>query len=102
MGGKPGMRHYSAALKQEAVALFVEEGRSYQEIAQQLQIRQAARIKVWVRAFRREGVLGLCKVQGRPRREPSSDLQRLQLENTLLKKWHSELRAAMRAKRNIG
>jgi transposase-like protein len=102
MAGKPGMRHYSAELKQQAVVLFLEEGLSYREIAQRLQIRQAARIEVWVRDFRREGRLGLCKPQGRPRRALQPDLARLQMENTLLRKWHSELRTIMRAKRNIG
>lgn len=102
MAGKPGMRHYSSELKQQAVALFVEGGESYAEIARRLQIRHAARIEVWVRAFRREGTLGLCKPQGRPRRSAPNDLERLQMENALLKKWHSELRGGMRAKRNIG
>jgi transposase-like protein len=102
MAGQKGMTHYPAELKQRAVALYLEEGQSYGAIAQTLAIRDSARIKKWVQAYRQEGALGLCKVQGRPRQQPSNDLARLQLENALLKKWHSELRRTMRAKRNIG
>jgi transposase len=102
MAGKKGMVHYSVERKQQAVTLFLQDGQSYGEIAETLHIRSAARIKVWVRNFRREGVPGLCKVQGRPRQLRQSDLARLQMENALLKKFHSELRHLMRAKRNIG
>lgn len=102
MAGKKGMTHYPAELKQHAVSLYLEAGQSYREIAQALAIRDAARIEKWVQAFRREGVPGLCKVQGRPRQLRQSDLARLQMENALLKKFHSELRRTMRAKRNIG
>jgi transposase-like protein len=102
MAGKKGMTHYPAELKQQAVVLYLEKGESYRAIAAHLGIRDAVRIEKWVQAYRREGVAGLCKVQGRPRRQPQDDLARLQMENALLKKWHSELRRTMRAKRNIG
>ena len=102
MAGKKGMTHYPAELKQRAVTLYLEGGQSYRVIAADLGIREAARIEKWVQAYRREGVMGLCKAQGRPRRQSQDELARLQMENTLLKKWHSELRRTMRAKRNIG
>ena len=102
MAGKKGMRHYSVALKEQAVHLALTEARTATEIAVMLELREASQVAVWVRAYRREGKAGLCKPQGRPRQMPQSELARLQMENALLKKWHSELRGPMRAKRNIG
>jgi len=91
MSGKKGMKHYPVEVKQEAVRLFLEEGKTYQRIAEELAIRKAARIKVWVRDFRREGPAGLTKVKGRPRQGEQSELERLRMENYLLKKYHEEL-----------
>jgi transposase-like protein len=46
----------------------------------------------------------LKKLKGRPRKSESeqSELERLRMENDLLKKFHTELRKAGLAKRNIG
>jgi len=49
MTGTKGMMHYSVETKQRAVAMFLEEHRSYASIAQELGIRKAARIEVWVK-----------------------------------------------------
>ena len=104
MAGKKGMRHYSLTLKRAAVRAFLEECKTYGEVAQALDISDPQRVKSWVRQFRHDGEAGLQKPKGRPRRTatPQSELERLQMENALLKKFHSELRHLMHAKRNIG
>jgi len=104
MSGKKGMMHYSAAVKEEAVRLFLEGGLTYQAIAERLGIRKAARIERWVQAYRQEGELGLYKVQGRPRQkeDQAAYIARLEMENALLKKFHEELRKLSRPKRGTG
>ncbi len=105
MSGTKGMAHYTIEVKQEAVRRFLEEGYTYREIAEQLGIRQAERIKVWVRQYRREGIAAFTKTIGRPRKQvesEQSELERLRMENALLKKLRSELREDMLAKRGIG
>jgi len=92
MSGQKGMQHYSAELKAEAVRRFVEEGKPYRAIAEELGIRKAERIEVWVRDFRREGQAGISRPKGRPRKGEQSELERLRMENDLLKKFHAELR----------
>ena len=100
MSGRKGMVHYGAEVKEEAVRLFLEEGMTYQAIAERLEIRKAERIEVWVRAYRREGELGLHKVKGRPRKQEdqAAYIARLEMENTLLKKFHEELRTLSKPK----
>ena len=88
MSGTKGMLHYSIEIKQEAVRLFLEEGYTYQEIAKQLEMRLAGRIKVWVRQYRREGATAFTRPIGRPRKQAESEqgeLERLRMENALLK-----------------
>lgn len=100
MSGRKGMLHYGAEVKEEAVRLFLEEGMTYQAIAEQLGIRKAERTEVWVRAYRREGELGLHKVKGRPRKkeDQAAYIARLEMENALLKKFHEELRKRSKPK----
>jgi transposase-like protein len=104
MSGTKGMLHYTAEIKQRAVALFVEEQRSYASIAKELGIRKPERIEVWVKMYRREGVSSFCKPIGRPRKEAceQSELERLRMENALLKKFQAELREVLLVQRNIG
>lgn len=105
MPGTKGMTHYSVATKLEAVRLHTEEGHSYAQVAAQLGLRQADRIKIWVRQYREEGESGLSKKgSGRPRkaRTDQERIARLEMENALLKKLHTELRTAMLARRDIG
>ncbi len=105
MSGTKGMLHYSIEIKMEAVRLFLEEGYAYREIAKQLEIRQADRIEIWVRQYRREGATAFTKPVGRPPKQVESEqgeLERLRMENALLKKLQSELRKDMLAKRDIG
>jgi transposase len=84
-------------IKEQAVKLFLEGQLSQKAIAEQLGIRDADRIKKWVHDYRREGVLGLRKPKGRPRKRTEgveAELARLRMENDLLKKLHAELRKA--------
>ncbi len=88
MSGTKGMTRYSIEIKQEAVRLFLEEGYTYREIANQLEIRLVDRIKVWVRQYRREGASAFIRPIGRPRKQAESEqseLARLRMENALLK-----------------
>ena len=105
MSGKKGMKHYPKEVKLEAVRMFFEEGMTRAEIMAALGLRRKGRVKAWVRQYRREGAAAFSKPIGRPRKEPESEqgeLERLRMENTLLKKYQSDLRARWLAKRNIG
>jgi transposase-like protein len=87
------------------VRLYYEEGKTRAEITELLGIGNPYAVKEWGQVYRREGVSGLKKVKGRPRkREESSEaeLRRLRMENALLKKFHTELRKVRLAQRNIG
>ena len=105
MSGIKGMQHYSLETKQTAIQLFLEEGYTYREIAERLGMRKADRIWGWVRDYRREGIASLTRPIGRPQKQPESEqgeIERLRMENALLKKLQSELRKDMLAKRDIG
>ena len=104
MSGTKGMLHYTREIKQKAVAMFLEEQRSYASIAQELVIRKSARIEAWVKMYRREGEASFCKPIGRPLKDESEqrELERLRMENTLLKKFRAELRKLSLVQRNIG
>lgn len=94
MTGKKGSTHYQVEIKEHAVQMFLEEKMPYQSIAKLLEIRDPARIERWVSDYRKEGLLGLHKVKGRPRKveDQAAYIARLEMENTLLKKFHAELR----------
>ena len=105
MSGKKGMKHYPKEVKLEAVRMFFEEGMTRAEITAALQLRRKGRVKVWVRQYRREGIEAFNKPKGRPRKQPESEqseLERLRMENVLLKKYHTELRKEVLVKRDIG
>ncbi len=104
MAGKKGMKHYSRELKERAVRMALEEGMGYVAITEALAIRDRWRVRRWVRAYQREGAAAFGKPKGRPRKSayPRDELERLRMENDLLKKYHSELRKLALAKRNIG
>jgi transposase-like protein len=104
MSGTKGMIHYSKAVKQEAVRLILEAHLTYEEVALRLGIRKAARIERWVASYRQEGEASFNKPIGRPPRVEAErrELERLRMENALLKKFHSELRELQLAQRNIG
>ena len=104
MAGKRGSTHYERELKEQAVRMALEQGLTYPEITAALEIRDPGRVKVWMRAYRREGFAAFNRPQGRPRKDHSlqTEVARLRMENTLLKKFHSELRRVQLARRNIG
>ena len=104
MSGRKGMLHYKVEIKQEAVRLVLEEHMTYAAVAARLGIRKAERIKAWVGMYRREGELSFHKPIGRPVKIESEEgeVERLRLENALLKKFHTELQKVQLAQRNIG
>lgn len=104
MSGTKGMLHYGVETKQEAVRLVMEEHHSYAEVAVLLGIRKSARIEAWVHMYRREGELSFHKPIGRPPKMHAEqrELERLRMENALLKKFHTELHGMWLAPRNIG
>jgi transposase-like protein len=103
MSGRKGMLHYEIEVKREAVRLFLVENHTYSQIAEMLTIRRKERIEAWVRMYRREGEKSFYKPIGRPTKEQSGprELERLRMENALLKKFHIELRELRLAQRNI-
>jgi transposase-like protein len=109
MSGKKGMKRYPLAIKLEAVRMFLEDGKSRQEITQALGLRDPKRIQKWLRAYRQEGAQAFQegksgKRLGRPpkRENTAAYIARLEMENDLLKKFHAELRKLELAQRNIG
>lgn len=104
MSGKKGMTHYEQSIKQEAVRLFIDDGYTYKQIAEKLEIRVKGQIKTWVRHFRQDGSLTLRKSPGRPKKilDEKAYISKLEMENKILKKLQSELREVMLAKRDIG
>ncbi len=104
MSGKKGQAHYSLELKQQAIRMVLEQGMSYPAVTKALAIRDPGRVKVWMRAYRQEGATAFLKPKGRPRTDQREqrELDRLRMENALLKKFHTELRKLALAKRNIG
>jgi len=104
MSGRKGMLHYRVEVKQEAVRLVLEEQLTYAAVADKLNIRKSDRIKVWVRMYRQEGELSFHKPIGRPVKTESEEreVERLRMENALLKRFHTELRKVQLAQRNIG
>ena len=109
MAGKKGMKHYPLAMKLEAVRMLEEEGKSYKEITESLQIADPERVRKWVKEHRRKGEAAFgrgpqLKKKGRPPKLKDKDayIAQLEMENDLLKKFHVELRKLELAKRNIG
>ena len=94
MSGTKGMMHYTVETKRKAVMMFLEEHRRYAVIAKELGIRKSARIEAWVRMYRLEGEVSFTKPIGRPPNNESDqrELERLRMENALLKKFQTELR----------
>ena len=85
-------QHYPKEIKLEAIRLFYEEGKSRAEITALLQIRDADRVKKWLRSYRRGGEAAFEKKKrtgliGRPPKKRTRKLYiaRLEMENALLK-----------------
>ena len=98
------MLHYSIEVKWEAVRLFYEEGMTQKEISSALNLSSGACVERWVKRYRRDGETAFLRPLGRPRKvmNAATHIQQLELENALLKKYHTELRKSLLAKRNIG
>ena len=101
-------KHYPKEVKLEAVRLF-GEGKSHREITAVLGIRDEQRTKKWVRAYRGKGAEAFQKKSKkgtggrRPKKtNPQAYVARLEMENALLKKFHTELRKRELVRRNIG
>jgi transposase-like protein len=104
MSGKKGMKTYPVEVKLEAVRMFLEDGKTRAEITQALGLRSDGRVEAWVRRYRREGEMAFTRPMGRPRKVlgEADRIKQLEMENALLKKYHTELRKSLLAKRNIG
>jgi transposase-like protein len=88
MSGTKGMTHYSLEIKLQAIQLHETEGLTYAQVAEQLGMRKAERLEIWVRQYQHEGEAGLCKKgSGRPRKAHTDQerLAQLEMENVLLK-----------------
>jgi len=99
------MNRYPVEVKLEAVRLFYEEGQTCAEITKALEVRDPQRVKKWLWQYRREGAEGFNNLLGCPRKRAENEqaeMERLRMENALLKKFHTELRGRVLAKRNIG
>jgi transposase-like protein len=107
MAGRKGMKHYPLELKLEAMRMFYEEGKTRKEITEALGIRDRDRVMKWLRQYRREGDTAFLRKRrslGRlPKKENTAAfIARLEMEIELLKKFHTELRMDLLAKRNTG
>ena len=104
MAEKKGSKHYPVEVKLEAVRKFYEEGKTQAEIEEALGLRNAKLVERWVRQYRREGEAVFLKPKGRPRKvwDEAARIRQLEMEVSLLKKYHTELRKSLVAKRNIG
>jgi transposase len=104
MAGKKGMKHYSREVKVEAIRLYFEEGWTQRQIADKLGVSSRKRIEGWVSQYRREGTAAFTRPKGRPRKTEDREayVARLEMENALLKKYHTELHGERLARRNIG
>jgi len=109
MAGKKGMKHYSREVKLEAVRLYLVEGKTQEQIIEELGINHSRRVRHWLQQYREqgEGAFEQAKRTGvlgkRPKKENrEAYIARLEMEVDLLKKFHAELRKLDLARRNIG
>jgi transposase len=104
MAGIKGMKHYPVEVKQEAVRLFYDKGKTRAEITKAMRLPSAELVKEWVKQYRMEGELAFKRPKGRPRKkwDEAARIRQLEMENALLKKYHTELRKSLLAKRDIG
>jgi transposase len=95
MARKKGSKDYPLEIKLEAIRLREEEGLTYKEITEKLNIRDPRRPSVWIRIYRKKGIEGLKKPRrGRPPKDRDSleaRIEQLEMENTLLKALAIEL-----------
>ena len=104
MAGKKGMRSYSFETKLAAVKAHLDEGLTIGEVLKKYGIKNETQVSNWCTKYRLLGKEGLLfSNQGRPKkdeiRKPKSKeeplwkkIQRLEMENDLLKKYLEEER----------
>lgn len=105
MARKKGSKDYPVEVKREAIRLFFEEGWTQAEITKQLAIQDPNRVKNWIWRYRKVGEALFEPVRrGRPpkQEDQAAYIARLEMENDLLKKYHTELRRVLREQRDIG
>ena len=105
MKEKKKQRFYSKETKLLAVKMYLEQGKSQGQIAEELGLPRKKLVELWVHQYRQEGEMAFCKSIGRPRKSTQSQeeyIARLEMENALLKKYHTELRNLTLARRDIG
>ena len=98
------MKRYTREVKLEVVRMFYEDGKTRASITKELGLRSPREVEAWVRQYRQKGELAFTKSSGGPRKtwDESAHIQQLEMEVALLKKYHTELRKSLLAKRNIG
>jgi transposase-like protein len=103
MSGIKGMTRYPLEIKLQAVKLHLEEKQSYAQVAEQLGIPRG-RVEGWCYHYLHEGAAAFEKPIGRPRKDEQEavTIERLRMENALLKKFRTELRKIMLVRRDIG
>jgi transposase len=86
------MKHYSRAVKLEAVRLYTEEGKSQAEVMEELGSQSVRTLKQWLHDYRQEGEQAFAPkrrkgpVGRRPKRENTAAyIAWLEMENDLLK-----------------
>ena len=79
---------YSFELKKKAVDMKLQ-GIPNAKIAEELGIQDVGRLKVWMKKYREQGDFGLMEHRGRRTeyKNLEREVQRLRLENDVLKKW---------------
>ena len=107
MTRRKGSKDYPVWMKREAVRLYMEEGWSSGEICQRYSIYDHNRISTWVRQYRKEGEEMFANKRSRSGRKPGKEntakyIARIEMENDLLKKFHTELRKEQLVRRDIG
>ena len=107
MTRRKGSKDYPKWIKREAIKQYLEEGCSAGEIIERYGIRDRNRISTWARQYEAEGEAMFADKRSRSGRKPKAKnmaayVARLEMELDLLKKFHTELRQALLAKRDIG
>ncbi|WP_019120481.1 helix-turn-helix domain-containing protein [Brevibacillus massiliensis] len=79
---------YSLEVKTEAIRLHVEEGWTYRQITEHLNIYDKDRVKRWMQKYKQLGEFGLLDQRGRRDNYMDQDRQvnKLKRENEMLKK----------------
>jgi transposase-like protein len=95
MKEKRGRREYSLEIKKQAVKMCIEEGRTKKEVMDKYHIKNDTQIETWCRKYKELGEIGLLSKKQQDEfnviGEPLwKKIQRLEMENELLKKYHTE------------